>query len=412
MHPESRLPAPSFLTKFLNTDLALARDFECTASLLPANFVQGYPNLVEAVRDNCGVLIVDPVTHAFSYRGFLEKRTYTDLPYAPDAVLNAGELRDRGRAQEFANAVLNYQAAANADILVAPYLYARDLDDGRLAVNGRLVAAALEADRGGKPLYAMVCAAATMVESPVQTQDLIRQYRDHGVDGYLVMVENFDDRLVSADQLMGMARLVQGLSTDRDVVVCSIASFGQVLTAAGANGFSAGVGWLETFRESNLNPGRINFPADRAHRSQFYYVPELLSYLPPDAVQSVFGEDGSDTARQYLCTCTVCRNGLPQTAPDKKRHFLNRRHEEMAEMAALPAEERLRHMRNRLGQALELAAAIEDEALVRVATEHFVRWITVIDGLTGPDGRPRGGQGPEVDGPDLDRLIDEARRGR
>jgi hypothetical protein len=69
----------------------------------------------------------------------------------------------------------------------------------------------------------------------------------------------------------------------------------------------------------------------------------------------------------------------------------------------------LAHMRDRLGLALELAAAIEEEALVHVPTEHFVRWTAVIDGLGGVEGQPIL---PGPPGPELDRLIEEGRRGR
>lgn len=369
----------------------------------------GYSNLLAATRRQCDVLIIDPVTHAFSYRGYLEKPTFMNLPYAPGAPLDAAGLRDQARVRGFVEQVLQYEVDVGADILVAPYLYTRDMDDGRLPANNRMIAEALRFRRDGRPIYAMVCVAGSVLESPVQTQDLIRQYREPDVDGYLVMIENFDDRQVPAEMLMGMARLVQGLSRERDVVVCSIAAYGQVMTALGANGFSAGVGWLETFRESNLQPGRTGFPADRAHRSQFYYVPELLSYLPPDAVPTIFGDGGSETARAYLCTCQVCTNGLPQDAADKKRHFMYRRRQEMADLAEVEPARRLAYIRDRLGLALELAAAIEEEALVRVPTEHFVRWIAVIDGLTGAEGVP---VEPEPPGPELDRLIEEGRRAR
>lgn len=368
----------------------------------------GYENLLNATRQQCDVLIVDPLTHAFTYRGYLNKPTFTNLPYAPPALLNAAALRDQGRVRGFAEDVLGYEVEVGADILVAPYLYTRDMDDGRLAANNRLIAEALRFPRGDRPIYAMVCVAASVLESPVQTQDLIVQYREPDLDGYLMMIENFDDRQVPAEMLMGMARLVQALSRDRDVVVCSIASYGQVMTALGANGFSAGVGWLETFRESNLQPGRTGFPADRAHRSQFYYVPELLSYLHPDAVPAIFGDNGSETAREYLCVCPICTNGLPQDAVDKKRHFMHRRAQEMAEVAAVPPGERLAHIRDRLGLALELAGAIEEEALVRVPTEHFVRWIAVIDGLTAPGGERIQPEPPSPE--ELGRLIEEGRR--
>jgi hypothetical protein len=405
----SRLPNPTFLTKFLNQDLQLARDFECEASLVPANFAS-YEKLLAMTRLRAATLIIDPVTHAFSYRGYSEKPTFTGLPYAPAAPLEAATFRDQARVRDFVESVLRFEGQTGADILVAPYLYTRDMDDGRLAANNRMIAEALRFPREDRRLYAMVCVAGSVLESTVQTQDLIRQYREPEVDGYLVMVENFDVRQAPTDMLMGMAKLVQGLSHERDVVVCSIAAYGQVMTALGANGFSAGVGWLETFRESNLQPGRTGFPADRAHRSQFYYVPELLSYLHPDAVQAVFGDGGSETAREYLCHCPVCAGALPKDAADKKRHFMHRRQQEMTELSQVALDRRLAHIRDRLGLALELAAAIEEEALIRVPTEHFVRWIAVIDGLTGPEGAAREPQGPGPE--DLDRLIEEGRRAR
>ena len=81
-------------------------------------------------------------------------------------------------------------------------------------------------------------------------------------------------------------------------------------------------------------------------------------------------------------------------------------------MAQEAERDRMRHIRDRVGLALELAAAIEEEALVRVPTEHFIRWIAVIDGLTGPEGFVREPDQPGPQGPELDRLIDEARRNR
>lgn len=413
LHPRTRLAEPFFAPKYLNTDLALAQEFPVAASLFSANFGdQRFANLREAVRQHAEMLIVDPVTHAFTYRGYLGKPTYTELPYAPPQPFDTAYFRNANQTRDFVARVLDHELHLGADILVAPYLYTRDLDDGRLPSNIRLIAESFRhraEARIENPLFGMMCLSGTILESPVSTQDLINRYREPELDGYLVMIENFDDRQVTTEMLMGLARLCRGLSVDRDVVVCSIASFGQVLTALGSNGFSAGVGWLETFREVNLQPGRINFPADRAHRSQFYYFPELLSYLPPEAAQDIFGDGGSETARQYLCECAGCRGNVPQNAPQKKQHFMNRRLAEMTDLAAQPPATRARFMRDRIGLALELAGAIEEEGFVRVPTEHFIRWIAIIDGLAGiPAGEGEPGPAPG----DLDQAIREVRERR
>lgn len=413
MHPRTSFPQPFFAPKYLNADLALAREFAVRASLLTANCGdQRFANLRAAVRENAEVLIVDPLTHAFNYQGYLDKPTFTALPYAPQQPFDAAYFRDAANTRNLAIQVLDYEIGLGANILVPPYLYTRDLDDGRLRSNMRLIAEGLRIrdERGiQSPIFGMMCFSGTILESPVSTHEMITQYREPALDGYLVVVENFDDRQVSTQMLMGLARLVRGLAVDRDVVVCSIASFGQVLTALGANGFSAGVGWLETFREVNLQPGRANFPADRAHRSQFYYFPELLSYLPPDAARDIFREGGSETARAFMCPCPVCANGLPDTGPQKKQHFMHRRRGEMQDLAARPLEDRPRFMRDRIGLALELAAAIEEEGFVRVPTEHFIRWIAVLDGLAGvPAAEVDPGPRPE----DLEQAIRDARQRR
>jgi hypothetical protein len=56
--------------------------------------------------------------------------------------------------------------------------------------------------------------------------------------------------------------------------------------------------------------------------------------------------------------------------------------------------------------ALEVAAVIEEEALVRIPTEHFVRWIAVIDALSAG-----AGEGEDADiTVELDQIIREVRQ--
>ncbi len=415
MHPNSVLGGPIFITRYLNTDQAVARNVpRCHAALLTANFAttDRFANLVTVIREGCERLLVDPVTHSFTYPGFLDKSTYTALPYAPDNVISASTLL--GNAAELRSVVqetLSFQQELNADILIAPYFYARDLDDPRLRANIRLISESrghLGAGDNVPPLFAMICIGGVVLDSPPQVDDLARQYLELDVQGYLITVENLDDRSASAERLMGLAQLVSRLQVDRDIVIASIASYGQVLTALGANGFSAGVGWLETFREASLQPGRIPFAADRTPRAQYYYIPEILSYVHPDELQTLFDSDtGSETMRERWCQCDVCQgNTLPTEVGDKKRHFLLRRHQEMHELGSAAPKYRPQHMRQRLEEALELANIIEEEALIRIPTEHFVRWIAIIDTLMSTSRSAP----TDVDPAELDRTIQEARR--
>lgn len=413
MLPNSVLGGPVFVTKYLHVDQRVAQTVpHCRASLFPANFATNsrYDNLVDAIRNGCDLLLVDPKTHYFTYAGFLDKPTYTALPYAPpNAIAAQTLLGDDTVLREFVERTLLFQRELSANILIAPYFYARDLDDARLRANIRLISESrrkIGAADKARPLFAMICIGGLVLDSPPQVDDLARQYLELDVQGYLITVENLDDRTATAERLMGLAQLVLRLQADRDVIISSIASYGQILTALGANGFSAGVGWLETFREASLQPGRIPFAADRTPRAQYYYIPEILSYVHPDELQTIFDPDnGSQTMRERWCECDICHGDtLPTEVFDKKCHFLFRRHQEMDDLAA--AEDRPQYMRQRLQEALELATIIEEEALVRIQTEHFVRWIAIIDTLMSTSGSAPN----DVDPAELDRAIQEARR--
>ncbi len=415
MHPNSLIPGPTYITKFLHVDQKFAEEFnELDASLLPAHIAlwKVSKTLTSAVREGCKAFIIDPVTHAFSYRGYLDKTTYKDLPYSPDQPISTSVLLSKPNdLKDFTRNVLEFQLNMDVGVLIAPYFYARDLDDSRLVANIRLISEALklrEAMDVDIPLYGHICIGSIVMQSPTQVDEIVNLYSDLKVEGFMITVENFDDRSVSSEALMGLAQLARRLQEDRDIFICSIAAFGQVLTALGVNGFSAGIGWLETFREVTLQPGRKTFAADRVPRAQYYYIPELLSYVHPDDVNTIFDEDtGSETMQEeYRCVCEVCTSGIPKSIEDKKRHFMLCRHKEMAQLRSLNPDKRPQHIRERLGLALELSNIIEEEALVRIPTEHFVRWIAIIDALSSS----RNTSDVEDSIPDINEIIHQIRQ--
>ena len=166
-----------------------------------------------------------------------------------------------------------------------------------------------------------------------------------------------------------------------------------------------GVGWLETFREINLRSDREGFGAQQIPRARYYYIPELFSYVRPEDMDSIFNPEECPSMVSYRCDCPVCQTQLPAEGLDKKAHFLHRRFREMEELSAQEPSERPEHMRRRLELALALADAIEDEVLIRIPTEHLVRWLNVLDVLTTSVPSPEEGNGE-----DLSELIHRARQ--
>lgn len=397
VHPESPIPRPSFIPRFLHTDTQHAEEFgDIPAAMVTANFVASNYRVDAEARESAGVLLIDPQTNYFTYEGFLERATYREIPYAPDEMIRARHIvRDDRRTAEFTGEVLDFQREHGAGVLLAPYLYARDLDDARYVANLRLLSRAVDQLEDDERLYAVINLSGSVLRSPALLEEIAEQYREPGPDGFLLCFENVDDRNVSHETLYGLARLTQRLSPQHDVFIYPIAAFGQALTALGANGFVSGVGWLEVFRETSMHADRTAFATETR-----YYVPELFSYLHPEEARAAYAEC-ADVA-DFRCRCRVCEARVPDEAADKKRHFLIRRFAEMREIGE--AENPVQHVRDRLNRALELAEIVEDEALVRVDTAHLITWLQVLDAAS------RGGAEAEsIDRDELDELIEEER---
>lgn len=414
MHPNSIFPRPIFIPKLIHIDTQFPELFRGSSSfLVPGNFFSSsrYQRLCEGAVENSDICIIDPVTNAFTYDGFLDKPTYQDLPYAPDQVVTALDFRSNaGFLSDFVGSVINFQTEHGAGILMAPYLFARDIDDGRFTVNLDLLSSTLQYVRDSnveQPLFAMLNLGISCIENPRVLQLIVDQYQDSDVQGFFICIENFDDRVVRYEQLIGLARLCRTLSAHHDLIVSTIASFGQVLCALGINGFVGGVGWLETFREINLRSGREAFGAQGIPRARYYYVPELFSYVRPDDMEIIFDPQQCQSMVDYRCNCPICAQGLPQESRDKKTHFLHRRFEEMQELSDVSLDQRPHFMKERLELALALADDIEDEVLIRISTEHIVRWLNVLDLMSTP-GAP--GQEDAEESDNLDEIIHRARQ--
>jgi hypothetical protein len=408
LHPNTVLKNPIFIPKLIHIDTSFAALKEnIKAFLVPANFftISKYKKLCESVIKNCEICIIDPVTNAFTYDGFLDKPTYGNLPYAPKAILTALELKSDSTRNGFVESVIEFQVSKGAGIIIAPYLFARDIDDGRFMVNLDLVSTSLRYVHRRKlkqPLFVMLNIGSSCIDNPRILDIITEQYSGFDVQGFFVCVENFDDRFVSYEQLMGFSYMCRKLATQHDVIVSPIASFGQVLCAIGINGFVGGIGWLETFHEVNLQRGRETFGGQQVPRAQYYYIPELFSYVRPDDMEAIFKDCRS--MKTYRCKCEVCKSSLPTEPLKKKEHFLIRRFKEMENLSRIGLSDRPKHMRQRLELALALAEDIENEALIRIPTEHLVRWLNILDSLsTSPPPYSSEERG------DLDELIHKVR---
>lgn len=336
MHPKTIFNDPVFIPKLIHIDTQFAKFENAKAFLVPANFfsTQKYRKLCQTAVKNCEICIIDPVTNALTYDGFLDKPTYKELPYVPKSMLIALELKENKHRQPFVEKVIDFQVDKGASIIIAPYLFARDIDDGRFMTNLDLISTSIgyiQKKKLTQPLFGMLNIGISCIDNPRACDIVAKQYETFGIQGFFICVENFDDRYVSYEQLIGLAQLCRTLSANHDIIMSTIASFGQILCSIGINGFVGGVGWLETFHEVNLRKGREVFGAQQIPRAQYYYVPELFSYVRPDDMKAIF--EDCKSMKRYQCKCRGCKSKLPVDSTAKKTHFLIRRFQEMEELS-------------------------------------------------------------------------------
>lgn len=386
MRDDTLFPKPTFIAKLLIDGRPYAEQFATQEAFwVPANYVvwQTARRAVEAAQRGCHTLIIDPVTNNFSYDKFLDAPTYQALPYCPDDMLTAANFEDEGFRESFIRTVLRFQAEQGAGILLAPYLLAENLDSARYPINLRLATEAKDElnsmeDRRAYQLFAVINISSHFLASPASVARVSSDYLSLPAEGYILMVEGFDDRRASQDHLNGLADLVAQLSNERDVIVMPIAAFGLVLTALGANAFGAGVGWMEIMREQSLMSGQVGYDPEAAYRGRYYYLPELLYYAHPDQIPTLTDPEICPSLAPSRCACPECIDSIPEDVRGKRMHFLHRRYDEMTQLAHADPSQRKDWLESRIQVALELAPRVFQDTLIEIPTAHLQRWLRTL----------------------------------
>ena len=127
-----------------------------------------------------------------------------------------------------------------AGLIIAPYLFARDIDDGRFIINLDLIRDTVtytDSEDIELPIFAMINLGISCVSNPRFIRMIVEQYEPHfqSLRGFFICIENLDDRNVGYEELLGLVELCTSFAANHDVVSMTIASFGQVLCSVGIN---------------------------------------------------------------------------------------------------------------------------------------------------------------------------------
>jgi hypothetical protein len=214
---------------------------------------------------------------------------------------------------------------------------------------------------------------------------LIAIARKHDFPGYCVWVEDFDERFVAAQQIVGVINLVRSLSADgRQVVMLHGGFFSMLLKYFGVTCVCHGLAYGEaktvraaTQQSSGPTPVR-------------YYVFELHRFLSIEDALIVLRE-----RKDLICSCPICRRVIGNDAERvtqfrteealAEMHFLYNRRQEQQMISASSLLEAIEALRVSLTVNADIAAikkrfktrqGYEDRPIVDPA--YIQEWITAL----------------------------------
>jgi hypothetical protein len=217
--------------------------------------------------------------------------------------------------------------------LVAPYFFAerRGSDWYNISLRSAQLARNL---KGAAELYPVICISRDMLWDAAQVDDLVRDYA--GYDGYIIWVDDFDERALTPSDLTGAASLVSGLAAYGKPVYSMYGGFlWDLLGKFGLSGYSSGICYGESRSVDAVGGGAGNR----------YYVTIAHSKISEDLANAFFAESKGNLAFMCSCqTCSVVRSNIsPNATPaeyadlffaqldflDFRRHFVNIKYQEM-----------------------------------------------------------------------------------
>ncbi len=361
----------------------------------PANLVKHQKGLTKIIRENGSVCtIIDPATVRLAYDTFSEVEGLKQLPYARDDFqpINPENLKDYKAQKEYVQKVLDTEVELGADILLAPFHYTHNSNVSLTTTNPhaewfdldvKLLKESIDYRNRtqklqGKPIYAGICINHTALSSEREWRHILNTFSIFDCDGYLVYVDSIDESS-SRGTLFSYVSLLRELQskTGKPVIAGRVNGMGLGLLCAGVAGFTAGASRFETFSEDFYKEEKISY-----NMYERYYFPELLKSIPilrkdPERFELIRTKLGS-------CECKYCKgkdNTQTLVSANAKLHFLEIRSSEIAEITALPENERITYFIKRIDSALDNFALLTPNVFKPSEYTHLNSWKEVFNKL-------------------------------
>ena len=389
-----------FIPKLSQNEANFVEGKKIPSVIMDAYIVASYKNPYEEIKKSVDLFIIEPNTNYFTGDYCKQKKSFEKLSTTPENPYKIEDLltNESIRKYDFVLKNIEYQIEKEAGLIILPYLYSDSIDDTKFGLNLTMVSDGLKLIEEKKiklPVYAMINIGNGILTDYQKLNYLIDRYSqdfDGKIDGYFVMMNQFNGRKASEEELLGLAHLSFYLSNRKNLYLLKIDDFGELLCCIGVSGYSSSLGGGETFNAEGLF--KKMFGKGRNH-NEITYVAELFNYLNDEELKKI----------GYKCHCSVCKdNGMPNGFNETKSHFLERKLERMKEIDAVSDDKKIDFALFKIEEAIRLASKYNSENALSIKTDFLIRWKNVLE--RAKNWSIGDTKQEEID---LDKLIEEAK---
>ena len=353
--------------------------------IFPANFFKFYHPTVTVLRSSGITFTTDPATNRLIYTAFSKTVGVQELPYSSGDEVTPIQKKDFhaiSQVQEYVKKVLDFQIQNGVTELAAPFFFAKNTSDEWFNINLKLLKEAIDyrdAYHKDLPIWAGICMNVEGWHDDDEKNAILNRYVKTNPDGFFVYGDPICNQS-NLTQLFHYGDLLRKLqsSSSVPVVACRVSGLGLILLSAGVSGISSGMGALDNFKESILCDTQEGYAADPR-----YYISELLSMvsLKKGVTTKLTAISKSTIGSKLKCGCKFCVDISSGAVSHRnmKLHFLQRRREEIDELAKIDPKDRLNYIGDRIEQALKYTKTLAGEGLEVGDFSHLGTWRSLVE---------------------------------
>jgi len=220
--------------------------------------------------------------------------------------------------------------------LVAPYFFANRYGDEWYKISLQFAKEARSL-KGDSQLYPVICISNDILWDEAQIFDIVNDYK--GFDGYLIWIDNLDEKTFTPPELKNLKKLISSLASHGKPVYSLYGGYlCDLLRKFGLSGYSSGICYGERRSVDTKGGGAGNR----------FYIPTVHLKISEDQANLFFSLSKKNKA--LMCSCSTCSDiakNLPsglnagQYADnffalmeflDFRRHFVNVKYQENNEL--------------------------------------------------------------------------------